>query len=972
MANRIDVLGSVGVGDGGTTIEVRGRLKRRLLARLALHPDELVTADALCEAMWGSDQPATARQSLHVHINHLRRALDEAGMDDPIATVEGGYRIADGFDVDARQFERLATAGFAAADRGDRREAAALLGDALALWGEPFADLADDLSVVTEQIRLVTLADDVLDRHHELRVELDDPDVVRSLQSIVASQPLRDAPYAQLMQALAQQGDHAQALRVYDDAVRLFAGELGISPSSLLSEMAEAMRQQRAPIADVPPAVGRVRELLDGTDRVIFVDGAQLGDAASIIDRLAQDLRAEGIRVVRRVVPPAAFDPMEPLLGSASIPMTTSTAYRTEMLAAAAAHLDDACGRNGILVIEGFDRASTPVIDAITHIVERERGDHRILAVLDGPLSGRFDHLAQLAGDIRSVDDEVEARDAPHLGTEDLRLLGAIEASILPVPGDAVLRSLGLDGATASDSLARLVALGLVHQEVGGRLGLRRRVPDAVEPDAGYHRSMVAIIDEWPTTAPGRSSAEIHHRLAAGDRLGDDATADAARRAVDRLEALGAHREIVELLADVTRAGDEAPLDLVVRVGRSQIRAGDVEDGRSSLARAIEQAAADEQPDQHALAVRALGEARSPQMTDDQHRALLTASIDGLAGYPSADELVETHVQLLTDLAGSWFLSEPEISLERSLHALEFARSSGDDRSVARALTGLIQAEMRPAHAQRRLELALEAQELARRADLTETLVLALTYEAQALIELGQLRRADPPLHYAAALATDVQVPRFKWWAASWSALLTLATEGPDVAEDRFREAYELWPSVERPDALDCYMTQLANLHLLRGTGGQLADALLDIAIRSGSGKGAAALAFAQDGEIDRARTLLAEIFEPGVLAGVHTIARAPLISAAAEAALLCEVSDGAHVLREQAEPLADTHIVLNTWGGGGYYWGSMRHTLAVIDELAGDTAAALDGYRRAAREQAEAGGLTFAARSEAAADRLV
>lgn len=166
-------------------------------------------------------------------------------------------------------------------------------------------------------------------------------------------------------------------------------------------------------------------------------------------------------------------------------------------------------------------------------------------------------------------------------------------------------------------------------------------------------------------------------------------------------------------------------------------------------------------------------------------------------------------------------------------------------------------------------------------------------------------------------------------------------------------------------------MTQLANLHLLRGTGGELADALLEIAVRSGSGRGAAALAFAQGGDDDRARSLLAELFEPGVISGVHNIARAPLISAAAEAALLCGSVEGAAILRAEAEPLADTHIVLNTWGGGGYYWGSMRHTLAVIDELAGDVQAALEGYRRAAREQAEAGGLTFAARAEDAAGRL-
>jgi DNA-binding SARP family transcriptional activator len=39
------------------------------------------------------------------------------------------------------------------------------------------------------------------------------------------------------MEALAQRGNVAQALRVYDDLVRLLAGELGVPPSSATRDL---------------------------------------------------------------------------------------------------------------------------------------------------------------------------------------------------------------------------------------------------------------------------------------------------------------------------------------------------------------------------------------------------------------------------------------------------------------------------------------------------------------------------------------------------------------------------------------------------------------------------------------------------------------------------------------------------------------------------------------------------------------
>ncbi|MGW2216094.1 BTAD domain-containing putative transcriptional regulator [Nonomuraea sp. NPDC001684] len=64
----------------------------------------------------------------------LRRALGSAG---DVTQVAGGYRLdIDAADVDALRFEQLAAAGRDRVRAGDTNAAAALLAEAVALWGD--------------------------------------------------------------------------------------------------------------------------------------------------------------------------------------------------------------------------------------------------------------------------------------------------------------------------------------------------------------------------------------------------------------------------------------------------------------------------------------------------------------------------------------------------------------------------------------------------------------------------------------------------------------------------------------------------------------------------------------------------------------------------------------------------------------------------------------------------------------------
>ena len=71
------ILGPLEVRDEGSALALGGAKQRALLASLLLHANRVVSTDRLIDALWGNDQPATARSALRVHVAQLRKALGE-------------------------------------------------------------------------------------------------------------------------------------------------------------------------------------------------------------------------------------------------------------------------------------------------------------------------------------------------------------------------------------------------------------------------------------------------------------------------------------------------------------------------------------------------------------------------------------------------------------------------------------------------------------------------------------------------------------------------------------------------------------------------------------------------------------------------------------------------------------------------------------------------------------------------------
>ncbi|UJW34687.1 winged helix-turn-helix domain-containing protein [Saccharothrix sp. AJ9571] len=230
---RVVLLGPVRVyADEGPPTALGGARLRMLLARLALAAGRVVTAETLVADLWGAEPPADAANALQSLVSRLRKALPETGV---LTSAGGGYQLT--ADVDAARFETLAAQGRAEL-KGRPAKAAALLGEALALWqGPALADILDAEFAHAPAARL----DDLRTAAHEDWFEAElalgrHAEILADLEAAAGRHPLRERLAALRMRALSMAGRQSEALAVFDKVRQTLADELGVDPSPELTE----------------------------------------------------------------------------------------------------------------------------------------------------------------------------------------------------------------------------------------------------------------------------------------------------------------------------------------------------------------------------------------------------------------------------------------------------------------------------------------------------------------------------------------------------------------------------------------------------------------------------------------------------------------------------------------------------------------------------------------------------------------
>ena len=276
------ILGPFEVRTDGELLAIPARKHRALLAMLLLNANEVVARERLIDALWEDNPPATAANTVQVHVSQLRKVFEGAGVDATglLVTRPPGYVLRlEAEQVDAQRFERLLREATAARGRGANGEAAVLLAEALALWrGPALADLASEEFARPEIARLEELRLQAVEDRIASDLELGrHVEAVGELEALVALNPLRERLRMLLMLALYRSGRQADALAAYREARSMLRDELGIEPGHELRALEQAiLRQDSAIDVRSPPTragsrlptflasfVGRERELED-------------------------------------------------------------------------------------------------------------------------------------------------------------------------------------------------------------------------------------------------------------------------------------------------------------------------------------------------------------------------------------------------------------------------------------------------------------------------------------------------------------------------------------------------------------------------------------------------------------------------------------------------------------------------------------------------------------------------------------
>ncbi len=94
---RFQLLGPLALADGPDVVVLQPSKPVILLAALLLNANSTVSAEYLQRAVWGEDQPATAKAALQTCVLRLRRLFTKHGVTGTsIEAVPGGYRITAG------------------------------------------------------------------------------------------------------------------------------------------------------------------------------------------------------------------------------------------------------------------------------------------------------------------------------------------------------------------------------------------------------------------------------------------------------------------------------------------------------------------------------------------------------------------------------------------------------------------------------------------------------------------------------------------------------------------------------------------------------------------------------------------------------------------------------------------------------------------------------------------------------------
>lgn len=232
MSTRIQLCGRFLALLRGEEITARlpGRQGRLLLAFLAVRPYRAASRDELMDAIWPGAVPSAPDMALSALLSKLRRVLGEDALEGRSDVML--HLPEDAFvDVERARLSIHRAESLVSAERWwdayTPSVTARYIAERRFLRGED-APWTEEIRRELAEIHLRALECDIrvglAVRSHE------QPIAVRSARRLVQLAPYRESAYCLLMEALQQEGNKAEAMRVFEDLRHRLREDLGTAP----------------------------------------------------------------------------------------------------------------------------------------------------------------------------------------------------------------------------------------------------------------------------------------------------------------------------------------------------------------------------------------------------------------------------------------------------------------------------------------------------------------------------------------------------------------------------------------------------------------------------------------------------------------------------------------------------------------------------------------------------------------------
>jgi DNA-binding CsgD family transcriptional regulator len=474
---------------------------------------------------------------------------------------------------------------------------------------------------------------------------------------------------------------------------------------------------------------------------------------------------------------------------------------------------------------------------------------------------------------------------------------------------------------------------------------IRDAVEDQLSPSrrAELHARVFAALRD---TGAGQASDLAHHAVRARPRVSDEEAAQAARSAAEAADRLLAFPDAAawwQTAIALTPRRDGLDTGLELRLGRSLLLAGQVDEAREHFEAAADEAARAGDGATMAAAALAAGDTVAEVAAD--HR--LVALLDRARRQPGLPPGTQARLAARWAIATYWQPGGQEDSRRASAAAVTLAEQAGDTDALGAALIARQFTLRGPDFLAERLAAGVAVLDIAARRGDQDLLFRAHQWLVPDRFQAGQLDLTSADVAQMAAIAEAGRNPLQRWWVLIYRGLLASFAGRYEEAEELAHEATTLGRRLGQP-AADAY--RIGQLSRVYWTAGRLGELEADIAAALDRFPGLVtlrclrALANAAAGRRAEAAAEIEALAADRFAALPRDSLYLASLAILAEAAVSCRAAGLAGPILAELAPYRERNLIQGVpvgWGAASWYIARLQWLLGQQEDATASAAAA-------------------------------